>query len=406
LPGAKAWPGLAAAVPDGNSSFRPETRGGRSLVYFCDWLPPDYGAVGQYSQLFARQLAEEGYEVTLVGLSSRGSGMSSETCGTGSLREVRLSARAYDKASLLSRMLWTVGINTRLVWRARRELRRADAILLTGSPPYLLHWLAPLNVLLRKKLIYRITDFHPECLVAQRQAQSRAPGLLLRLIYRLTLFWRRRVDEFEALGLDQVQRLIEAGIARERIRLKPDPSPVAFHPAPRPLPRPEAGHGRLLMLYSGNWGVVHDYKTFVSAYALHHRKGTARFVLWLNAVGAAVQGIEDELTRQGLPYIRGTPVPLHELAPLLVTPDVHLITLSDPFVGYVLPSKVHGCIASGLPVLYVGSERSDVHRLCSQGMTAPYRRAAVDDVEGCWRTIEDLASVVDASVRDRTAGAR
>jgi hypothetical protein len=25
------------------------------LVYICDWLPPDFGAVGQYAMLFARE---------------------------------------------------------------------------------------------------------------------------------------------------------------------------------------------------------------------------------------------------------------------------------------------------------------------------------------------------------------
>src|SRR6266404_9484376 len=41
------------------------------LLYLCDWLPPDYGAVGQYSLLFARELAAEGRDVVLAGLSSR-----------------------------------------------------------------------------------------------------------------------------------------------------------------------------------------------------------------------------------------------------------------------------------------------------------------------------------------------
>lgn len=372
-------------------SLRPGSTRDQRLLYLCDWLPPDYGAVGQYSALLARQLAEEGRDVTLAGLSSRESSTSSESCGTGSLRQIQLFAATYDKSSLLRRMLWTVHINTQLIWRTWRELRQTDVVLFTGSPPYLLHWLAPINVFLRKKLIYRITDFHPECLMAQREA----PGLVLRLVYWLTLFWRRRVDEFEVLGYDQTERLTESGIPRERIRLKRDPSPVAFNPVPRPLPRPEAARAKLLLLYSGNWGVAHDYKTFISAYAIHHRKGSARFVLWLNAVGAAVKAIEDELTRQKLPYIRGTPVPLHELAQLLVTPDAHLITLSDAFVGFVLPSKVHACIDSGRPVLYVGSERSDVHRLCSERMTARYRRAAVNDVEGCYEALEDLASQLE-----------
>ena len=42
----------------------------RRLVYICDWLPPDFGAVGQYAVLFAREWASEGWAVTLVGLTS------------------------------------------------------------------------------------------------------------------------------------------------------------------------------------------------------------------------------------------------------------------------------------------------------------------------------------------------
>ena len=44
-----------------------------TLVYLCDWLPPDFGAVGQYSLLFARERAAAGEEVVLAGLSSTAS---------------------------------------------------------------------------------------------------------------------------------------------------------------------------------------------------------------------------------------------------------------------------------------------------------------------------------------------
>jgi len=359
------------------------------IVYICDWLPPDYGAVGQYSALFARELAAEGNHVVLVGLSSRADSDVDETVGDGRLRQVRLRARAYAKTAFWRRLLWTAITNTRIVWRARQVLRDADVILFTGSPPYLLHWLAPLNVLLRKRLVYRITDFHPECLIAQ---QGRA-GPLLDLVYRLTVFWRRRVHAFEVLGFDQRDLLLALGIPDGRIRLKRDPSPVEIRGSERPLARPLDADGRLLLLYSGNWGVAHDYGTFVSAYERHHREGSGRILLWLNAVGAAVPAIERELARRRLPFVRGEPVPLDELARLLVTPDAHLITLSDAFVGLVLPSKVHGCIASQRPVLFVGSERSDVHLLCEERMHAPYIRVDVGDVAACSHALERLADL-------------
>jgi hypothetical protein len=357
------------------------------LLYLCDWLPPDYGAVGQYSLKFARELAAEGRDVVLAGLSSRESSDTAEAIAGSHLRQIRMLAPVYDKASILIRMLWTVRVNTRLIWHVRRHLRAADVVLFTGSPPYLLHWLAPLNLLMHKNLVYRITDFHPECLIAQRGSA----GIGLRLVYKLTLYWRRKVDKFEVLGMDQMERLVETGIPRERIRLKRDPSPVEFGPLTRPLTRPEAAHGKLLLLYSGNWGVAHDYSTFIAAYMQHHRQGSGRFVLWLNAVGSAVDTIADQLACHQLPFVRGTPVPLSDLASLLITPDAHLITLSDPFVGFVLPSKVHAAIESGLPILYIGSRRSDVHRLCAEKMRVPYFRVDVGDAQKCWEALESLA---------------
>jgi hypothetical protein len=88
-------------------------------------------------------------------------------------------------------------------------------------------------------------------------------------------------------------------------------------------------------------------------------------------------------------------VPLGELPRLLVTPHAHLITLRDEFVGYVLPSKVHGCIESGKPVLFVGSAESDVHQLCTQKL-APgrYLRVEVGDIEAMRQALERLGEGV------------
>ena len=69
--------------------------------------------------------------------------------------------------------MWT---NLRLVWRGFRDLRAADGILFTGSPPFLIHLLVPLKFLWRGRLVYRITDFHPECLIAAQARPSRALG--------------------------------------------------------------------------------------------------------------------------------------------------------------------------------------------------------------------------------------
>ena len=364
----------------------------RRLLYLCDWLPPDFGAVGQYSLLFARARAAGGEEVTLAGLSSTGDSEESGEAGAGRLRVVRVRRPLYDRADLRRRAWWTLRTNLALLWRVRRELRRSDEVLFTGSPPFLLHFLVPLAALLRRRLTYRITDFHPECLIAERLAAARRPAWWLRAFHRLTVALRRRVDRFEVLGEDQRRRLLDLGIPAQRIALKRDPSPVSIAPGVEPLERPAALAGKSVLLYSGNFGVAHDHETFVAGYRRHHREGAGRVALWLNATGAKADLVEAALRREGLPVHRTRPLPLAELPRLLAAADAHLITLRDEFVGYVLPSKVYACVESGAPILYVGSAESDVHLLCARG-AAPYYRAAVGDAAAVARALEAIAAL-------------
>ncbi len=361
------------------------------LVYLCDWLPPDFGAVGQYAVMHCRDRAALGYEVTLVGLTSgQQASLTEETVGAGMVRTLRLPAPPLDRASLGRRLAWTVRTNARLIARAWTYLSAADEILFTGSPPFLLHFLVPLNVLLRKRLIYRIADFHPECLIASRST----PSKVLDAALSLTIWLRRRVQLFEASGEDQVRLLRHYGIPASNIVLKRDPPPVELTGDEVPLPVPAELAGKKILLYSGNWGVAHDTDTFLDAYIRHHRAGSGTVGLWLNAIGAGADVVEQRLKDEGLPVARGRPVPFGDLGRLLVTPDAHLITLRDGFVAYVIPSKTYGCIASGRDVLYIGSPLSDVDLICRQGQRDGqlYIRADVGDAEAVFQALERLGT--------------
>lgn len=355
------------------------------LVYICDWLPPDFGAVGQYAEIFARRWKEQGAKVTLVGLSSE----SSSDINLADLRTIRVFRPTYDKTRLLRRAVWTIATNLKLIWAARQPILESDTILFTGSPPFMIHFLVPLNAILRKRLIYRITDFHPECLMAERTTHSSA----LRFLLRLTIFWRKRVDMFEALGNDQVRRLRSIGIQGVRIVLKRDPSPVCFDDSVRPLEIPLTLQGRRTILYSGNWGVAHDHETFVEGFKQYSSKHPTTLGLWLNATGAKAAVVYAALQAAELAVHRTDLVPLADLPSLLVTPDIHLITLTDSFVGYVLPSKVHACLESGKAVLFIGSKDSDVHELCSAHLSSTmYRRVDTGDANGVVTALEALVT--------------
>ena len=275
---------------------------------------------------------------------------------------------------------------------AFRSLRAADGIVFTGSPPFLVHLLTPLKPLWRGRLIYRITDFYPECLLAARARRS----WVLELLLAVTNFWRRRIDGFEVLGEDQLRRLRATGVGEKRIALVRDGSPVSFAPdqAGEPLPADLAGH--CVLLYSGNYGVAHEVDTVVEGYRRHHRDGTGRVRLWLSAAGAGAAEVADRLTEQGLPFHRSAPVPLERLAALLCTPHAHLIALKDSFVGYVIPSKIYACLESKKSVIFVGSAESDVE-LLARDSSAGYWRVSCGDVAGFAAALEQLADRVGQS---------
>lgn len=363
----------------------------RRIVIVADWLPPDFGAVGQYMQMRARALAERGHDVTLVGLSSRAGSETREKRGKGTLTEIRLAARPVPRGSLIGRMAWTIATDLRLLFGAFGRLRAADGILFTGSPPFLIHLLAPLKFLWRGRLVYRITDFHPECLIAARERPSRALALLL----ALTNFWRRRIDVFEVLGEDQRRRLGATGVRADRIALVRDGSPVSFDAGVTAEALPAELEGHCVLLYSGNYGIAHEVETVARGYEHHHREGTGRVRLWLSATGAGAEEIAARFERLKLPFHRSAPVPLDRLPHLLRAPDAHLITLRDAFVGYVMPSKVYACVDSGRPVLFVGSADSDVD-LLARAAPAGYWRVPCGNFDGFADALESLA--------DRKAG--
>jgi hypothetical protein len=361
------------------------------LFYLVDWLPPDFGAVGQYGQLFAREMAEEqSRKIYLIGLTGGPSKVEQEIFpGGGELEIRRLSAVPYEKGRIVKRLFWTIRTNFRLIGEVMRNpASRGAEVLFTGAPPFMLFFAVPLKVLRKGRLIYRITDFYPEVVIAELDRG----GILLRLLQSLTWFLRRRVDFFQVLGEDQRQILIKGGILAARISVKRDRSPISWTGNERPLPSPPVLIGHKILLYSGNYGLAHDADTVVEGLIRHHRNGSGRFGFWLNASGQNADAVYKRLSVAQVPIARSTPVALDCLAALLAAADLHLITLRTQFSGIVLPSKIYACIESRRPILFVGPASSDVHLLCMRSEQLLYRRIEPGDAAGFAEALEYFAN--------------
>ncbi len=369
-------------------AFRSPAERKPPIFYLVDWLPPDFGAVGQYALIHSQQTAAKGREVYLVGL-TRGQASSEITrfpdCGLLSIQ--RLQAKLYAKTKPFQRFIWTLSTNIRLSWAVFHHPNSQGAeIIFTGAPPFMLYFAIALKYLRRARLIYRITDFYPEAIIAHLGRRSR----LLALLEHVTWFLRKKVDLFEVLGEDQQALLLRGGIPQARIIIKRDTAPVPITGRETPVPKPPALRDRKVLLYSGNCGIAHEVETVAQGLARHHQVGTGQFGLWLNATGRNADILESRLLERSLPVARTAPVDLKDLPALLAAADAHLITLRSEFAGIVFPSKVYACILSGRPIIFVGPKSSDVHLLCTQ---APHRYIHVTpgDVAGFERALEELS---------------
>jgi len=384
----------ALAGPPTTACENPDAIGNRGasrinhLFYIVDWLPPDFGAVGQYGAIFARDLAVAGRDVRLIGLTTGDHSTTRELLPNGKIFETtRIHSSIYKKSGFFTRLLWTCRTNTRLVYEVIRDFRSSQAeLIFTGAPPFMLFFIIFAKIIRNTRLVYRITDFYPEVLIAEL---GRRPWLLA--IQRLIWILRRRVDAFEVLGDDQRTILIAGGIPPDRIYLKRDISPVEIRGDEVPIETPRELTGFQILLYSGNYGVAHDSDTVIGGLIRHHSEGAGTFGLWLNAIGSKADLVEQLLREAGVPVVRSKPGPLEELPRLLVAADAHLISLRPEFSGIVLPSKVFGCLASQRPVLFVGPATSDIHVLCRDAGLPAYEHVEVGDIDGVSRALDRLA---------------
>lgn len=358
------------------------------MFYVVDWLPPDFGAVGQYGTIFARDIARSGRHVRLIGLTSGEAAVHNEVFENGGILQIKyIRSKKYDKSRLIKRILWTIYTNMRLILEVVADpLSKGADVLFTGAPPLMLYFAVPAKWVRGMRLVYRITDFYPEVFIAELQRTS----IALKMVSRLTWFMRKQVDVFEALGEDQRRALVEGGIDTERIVLKRDVCPVEISGREPPSLRPPELAGRKVLLYSGNLGVPHEVETVIEGLIRHHRCGSGRFALWLNASGSKVDYVAQSLRSAGIPVARSEPVPLEKLPMLLAAGDVHLITLRPKFAGIVLPSKIYACIASRRPIAFVGPTSSDVHLLCSRAANLMYERIEPGDVVAFADALERL----------------
>ncbi|HTB79793.1 MAG TPA: glycosyltransferase family 4 protein [Opitutaceae bacterium] len=340
-----------------------------ALIFLNRFYWPDEPATAQLLADLAEGLAAAGKQVTVItSHDGRPATLRDETRHGVRIRRVR--ATRWGGKTLAGRAIDYLTFSLGALIQLRRVTRRADTVVLMTDPPLVA---LPATALARwrgARVVHWVQDIYPEL------AMALAGTTWLRVLRPLRNHAWRRADACVAPGDDMAALLAASGV--EKIAVIPNWAPAGLAP-----PQPEAAallreslglNGKFVAAYSGNLGRVHDLMPLLDAAATLREETDIAFVFIGN--GAQRAALEAAVQKHGLGNVRFFPPQPRALLPeTLALGDLHFVTLRPGCEQLVFPSKLHGIVAVGRPVLFVGPRDCALARLVTgHGLGAVFAR--------------------------------
>ena len=361
------------------------------VLFLNQCFYPDVVSTAQHLTDLALELAHEGHHVTVVA-SSRGYDDPSKQFAR---REVwkGINVRRTRCTGLGKRARWrrAIDFGSFLVSCATRVilLPRFDLVVAMTSPP-LISFLAALLVRLKGgRLLFWVMDLNPDEAIAA--GWLRKQSVVARVLDWLLLYSLKRAERVIVLDTFVKQRIVDKGIAGERIVVIPPWShddTIHYDQAGRLKFR--ATHNltlKYVVMYSGNHSPCHPLDTLLdAARALSSHPDIAFCFV---GGGSELEKVKSFAARHSLQNVLCLPYqPMSELAGSLSAADMHVVVMGEPFVGIVHPCKIYNILLIGVPALYIGPAKSHITEIVSQMSEAGLAYGAMHgDVEAVTRHI-------------------
>lgn len=362
----------------------------RSIVLLNRFYWPDVAATGQMLTDLAEDLAARGWSVVVIasrgGYEGKGELLPAEEWRNG-VRILRVNGTRFGRHRIAARMLDYVSY---LGGAAARVLRlpRPDVVAAMSDPPFLAA-VAVLAARLRgARAVYWVQDLFPQ--IATRLGVMREDSVTYRASEALARALHARCDQVIGLGPQMARALVTAGAPQARTTFVHN---WADAQAVRPVPpaenaflREQGLDGKFVVLYSGNAGRAHPFEAVMHAARVLRDDDAVRFVFI--GGGKKLPELRAVTQAEGLSNVRFLDyLPREQLSLSLSAANVSLVTEDPDVSGLLVPSKTYGILASGRPILFVGSGESDVATVVRDAGCGCV--IAPDDHEGVVRTIRD-----------------
>ena len=359
---------------------------------------PDVAATAQHGHDLAKHLVAHGHEVVAIASRSiygqKGATLSKRETIDG-IEIHRVGASLFGKAGIFARIA-DFALFYLLATIKSMTIKRPDVVICFTTPPFIALAGALLKAVRGCRLVYWIMDLYPDVLVASGSLKPRS--IFTRILEHISRLCMRSADRIVVLGRCMRHVVLEKGLAdaEKVVHLGVWSDDDEVKPVAREANRYRAEWKlgeRFVVMYSGNFGLVHDVETMCEAARLLRDDKRIAFAF----VGGGKRKAEvlafvrtHALDARIEPY-----QPRDKLDALLSCADVHLVTLQPGFEGLVVPSKMYGIMAAGRPALVVGPATSEVALVA--GESGCGRVIDPGDSAGLAKAIRDLAHDPEAA---------
>lgn len=340
-----------------------------ALIFINRFYWPEEPATAQLLTDLAEALAATGEHVTIITSHDGRAETPCEELHQGvRIRRVRSTRRGGKK--LAGRALDYAAFSLGALARLARTVRRNDTVVVMTDPPLLAIFAAGLARWRGARIVFWVHDIYPEL------AMALAGAKWLRIFRPMRDRAWRRAGACVVPGDDMAGFLAGRGV--EKISIIPNWAPAGLAPMPPAaadaLREAWGLRGKFIAAYSGNLGRAHDLMPLLDTAAALRAETDIVFVFIGD--GAQRDALESSAQARGLHNVRFFPArPRAQLAETLALGDVHFVTLRPGCEQLVFPSKLHGIVAIGRPVFFVGPRDCALAQLVAgRGMGAVFAR--------------------------------
>ena len=369
---------------------------------------PDVVATAQHGHDLARYLVQNGHQVSVVSsrvlYGDKGASLPRHEIVDG-IEIHRVGRSFFGKAGISTRILDYVYFLFRAMIRAL-TLPKHDVVIGFTTPPFAMTIGRMVRFFKGSKFVYWLMDLHPDLPVACGVLNG--DSWFIRYLDRLNISTVKKSDATVVLGRCMLDLMKSKGAPVEKmdvIGVWSDQEEVKEVSREENPYRQEWEVGdRMLVMYSGNFGIGHDVETFLNAAMALRDDDRVRFAF----VGAGKRRdqVEEFVHENNLEStcILAPYQPRERLDELLSAADVHLVSLREGIEGIMVPSKLFGILAAGRPALFIGHPNSEIAQVINDEQCgATVREGQVDElVNAILRYVEDPAERMAAGTRGRT----